>query len=63
MATDGFSSSNIKSVYAHEFGHALSMDHVLGFPQLTPFSVMKKGKNNYLPQQIDKDHLRQKWGR
>lgn len=62
MSAFGMNTSNIISNYAHEFGHALSLAHVSGSPSTSPISVMKQGIQSYLPQQTDKDHLKQKWG-
>jgi hypothetical protein len=49
----------ISTVYAHEFGHALSMAHnTIDTP-----SLMETGsKKTILPQATDKSHLKLKWG-
>jgi hypothetical protein len=62
MTSYNFTSTQIISNYAHEFGHALSLDHYLGDPNVLPAVLMKQGKQGILPQQTDKGHLIEKWG-
>jgi hypothetical protein len=51
----------ISSVYAHEMGHTLSMDHTS--PPTGTISIMKSGfRGTYLPQAFDKTNLRKRWG-
>jgi hypothetical protein len=51
----------IGSVYAHEFGHALAMEHSL--PPTGTISIMPAGiRTTYSAQAFDKANLRKKWG-
>jgi hypothetical protein len=51
----------VGSVYAHEFGHALAMDH--SSPPTGTISVMPAGiRTTYSAQAFDKANLRKKWG-
>ena len=51
----------IGTVYAHEFGHALSMAHTS--PPVGTISIMQSGfRSSYLPQAFDKSNLKQRWG-
>lgn len=63
MANYNFTGTQTISNYTHEFGHALSLAHVVDTSSYTyPPAVMKQGQQSIGPQQVDKDHLRQKWG-
>lgn len=63
MANFNMNTTQIISNYTHEFGHALSLAHVIDTSSYVyPPAVMKQGIQSLGPQQIDKDHLRQKWG-
>jgi len=55
-----FNDNEILSVFVHEFGHALSLDHVFSS---TINAIMKPGRKSLTqPQQHDKNNLIAKWG-
>jgi len=60
MNTSGLTNTQKVSNYTHEFGHALSLNHVAR--NSPSAAVMKQGQQGIGPQQTDKDHLRLKWG-
>jgi hypothetical protein len=60
-------SQTISMVYAHEMGHALSLKHYPEEPKGISFSpnvaVMTPSTfQSILPQTVDKNHLKEKWG-
>lgn len=58
MTQANFSYANGHHTIIHEIGHALSLGHVS-----SGASVMRSGKLSYtVPQAMDKDHLKYKWG-
>lgn len=59
MTSAGFNTTNRVALYAHEFGHALSMAHVTATVNA---AMLTSGKLNYGVQQYDKDNLKSKWG-
>ena len=58
MAASGFTATNRIKVFTHEFGHALSLSHVLNGSA----SVMAQGQSNLGIQVYDKANLKAKWG-
>jgi hypothetical protein len=62
QAMYGNSISQREATYIHEFGHALSLDHVL---DLSRPSIMHQAPVStvLIPQIIDKANLREKWGK
>lgn len=59
MVRAGFTTTNRVKVFAHEFGHSLSMDHV---KVSGVNAVMRQGPSTLGVQQYDKDNLKFKWG-
>jgi hypothetical protein len=49
----------IGTVYAHEFGHVLSLEHN---DTISPSVMTTSSIVSFTAQQTDKDHLKQKWG-
>jgi hypothetical protein len=59
MTQSGFTATNITQIYTHEFGHALSMQHV---PTGTASTMTPYGGINLGVQAYDKANLKARWG-
>ncbi|MGB3691641.1 MAG: hypothetical protein WBG70_12135 [Spirulinaceae cyanobacterium] len=59
MASYNYTSTQRIKTFIHEFGHSLSLAHVIGG---SAAAVMRQGRSNFGVQAYDRANLQAKWG-